>query len=68
MRDTTADAERVQRDVFRGMSPAARVALAFEASEWLLAIARLRVAAPPPRESLQQRRAAATPRADQAPR
>lgn len=42
MRDTSDDAQAVQIDAFRRMSPAERVALAFEASEWLMSVARAR--------------------------
>jgi hypothetical protein len=44
MRDTSDDAQAVQIDAFRRMSPAERVALAFEASEWLMSVARARTA------------------------
>lgn len=42
MRDTSAEATAVQIAAFRRMTPAERVAVAFEASEWLMAIARAR--------------------------
>lgn len=44
MRDTTADAAEAQLAAFRRLSPAARVALALEASDWLMAVARARPA------------------------
>ncbi|MCC7002996.1 MAG: hypothetical protein IT357_12640 [Gemmatimonadaceae bacterium] len=44
MRDTSDDAQAVQIDAFRRMSPAERVASAFEASEWLMSVARVRTA------------------------
>lgn len=47
MRDTSAEAAAVQIAAFRRLSPAERVAMAFEASEWLLMVARARPAAPP---------------------
>jgi len=47
MRDTSAEAAEVQIAAFRRLSPAERVAMAFEASEWLLRVARARPAAPP---------------------
>ncbi|MBX9927399.1 MAG: hypothetical protein K2X99_00670 [Gemmatimonadaceae bacterium] len=51
MRDTSPEAEAIQIEAFRRMSPMERVAMAFEASEWIMSIARLRVrtdaAAPP---------------------
>lgn len=45
MRDTTEDAAEAQFAAFRRMSPAERVALAFEASDWLMAVARARQSA-----------------------
>lgn len=42
MRDTSPDAATVQIAAFRRMSPAERVALAFEASDWLMTVARTR--------------------------
>ena len=44
MRDTSPDAANVQTAAFRRLSPAERVALAFEASEWLMTVARTRAA------------------------
>jgi hypothetical protein len=46
MRDTSAEAAAVQIAAFRRLSPAERVAMAFEASDWLLRIGRARPAAP----------------------
>lgn len=48
MRDTSAEAAAVQIAAFRRLSPAERVAMAFEASEWLMRVTRARPAAPPP--------------------
>ena len=48
MRDTTAEAAAVQIAAFRRLSPAERVATAFEASDWLLRVARARASAPAP--------------------
>jgi len=45
MRDTSIEAAAVQIAAFRRLSPAERVAMAFEASDWLLRIARARPAA-----------------------
>jgi hypothetical protein len=42
MRDTTAEAAGAQLAAFRRLSPAERVALALEASDWLMAVARAR--------------------------
>lgn len=47
MRDTSVEASAVQIAAFRRMSPAERVALAFEASEWIMTVARARLAAVP---------------------
>jgi hypothetical protein len=47
MRDTSPEAAEVQIAAFRHLSPAARVAMAFEASDWLLRIARTRPSVPP---------------------
>lgn len=47
MRDTSPDAAPIQIAAFRHLSPAERVAMAFEASEWLLRVARARPTAPP---------------------
>lgn len=47
MRDTSAEAVSVQIDAFRRLTPAERVAMAFEASEWIMAVARARPAAFP---------------------
>ena len=44
MRDTSPDAANVQTAAFRRLNPAERVALAFEASEWLMTVARTRAA------------------------
>lgn len=44
MCDTSAEAATVQIAAFRRLSPAERVALAFEASEWVMAVARARSA------------------------
>ena len=44
MRDTSPDAATVQSAAFRRLSPAERVTLAFEASEWLMTVARTRTA------------------------
>lgn len=46
MHDTSAEAAAVQIAAFRRLSPSERVAMAFEASEWLLRVARARPAAP----------------------
>lgn len=42
MHDTTADAQQAQLEAFRRLSPAERVAMALEASDWLMAVARAR--------------------------
>lgn len=47
MRDTSPDAAEIQIAAFRHLSPVERVAMAFEASEWLLRVARARLTAPP---------------------
>ena len=47
MHDTDPEATRIQIAAFRDLSPEARVALAFEASEWIMAVARARTAAAP---------------------
>jgi len=47
MRDTSSAAAAVQIAAFRRLSPEQRVALAFEASEWLLRVARARPTATP---------------------
>ena len=44
MHDTTAEAAEAQLAAFRRLSPEARVALALEASDWLMAVARARPA------------------------
>jgi hypothetical protein len=43
MRDTSPEAAAIQIEAFRRMSPMERVAMAFEASEWIMSIGRLRV-------------------------
>lgn len=40
MRDTSADVQRIQDEAVRRMTPNERLDAAFEASEWLLRIAR----------------------------
>ena len=47
MRDTSTEAATAQIAAFRRLSPAERVALAFEASEWIKAVARARTSALP---------------------
>lgn len=47
MHDTSAEAIETQLAAFRRLSPAARVALALEASDWLMAVARARMSAEP---------------------
>ena len=42
MRDTSAEAAAVQIAAFRRLSPAERVGVAFEASEWIMTVARAR--------------------------
>lgn len=42
MDDTTAEAAETQLAAFRRLSPAQRVALALEAGDWLMAVARAR--------------------------
>lgn len=48
MRDTSADAEQAQLEAFRRLSPSDRVAMALEASDWLMAVARSRAPRIPP--------------------
>ncbi len=48
MRDTSAEAASAQIAAFRRLTPAERVAMAFEASEWIMAVARARPPAFPP--------------------
>lgn len=42
MRDTSTEAAENQIAIFRRLSPAERVSLAFEASDWLMVVARAR--------------------------
>jgi hypothetical protein len=47
MQDTTVEAAEAQLAAFRRLSPAERVALALEASDWLMSVARARAAREP---------------------
>jgi hypothetical protein len=47
MSDTRPEAAQVQLAAFRRLTPEARVALAFEASEWIMAVSRARPLAGP---------------------
>ncbi len=47
MLDTTAEAASIQIAAFRRLSPEARVALAFDASDWMMRLAASRPVAAP---------------------
>jgi hypothetical protein len=52
MRDTSAEVQRIQDEAIRRMTPVERLEAAFEASEWVMRIAR---------EGEEERAAAAAP-------
>ena len=54
MRDTNAEVVELQIEAFRRMSPEERVARAFEASDWLLAIGRARTDGRSPSSSKEE--------------